>query len=786
MQKIFAAGLLLLLTYTTHAQSTISGRIFDRDTKEPLVAVTVYVPNTTLGTSTDVNGKFQLDLPVRADSIQVQYLGYATQRLKVENVLFNIGLAVATTNMQEIVVTGSRDTQLRADVPLAINKISASTINDSKATLLTEIINKVPGVMMVNLNNEQHSMAIRQPMGTNAYYLYMEDGIPMRPMGVFNHNALIEMNMFAISNIEVVKGPASSLYGPEAVGGTINFISQRPTAIPTARVGIHFDNYGYKRVQYSGGGKLSNKFGLYLGGFYAKQHDSWMTYSDYDKNSVNARFDFQATDKTLLTLAASYNDYYSETPGSVDSISFYSRSYKSTSDFTYRAIESLRVRLSADHQWNENNNTLLHLVYRDNTIAQNPSYSIRWTQGATTAIGEINDNSFSSKAIIAQHALEIPTLKTKVIAGASLDLSPVTYDAYRIDLEAVLRADKKSVEKYLLTAERPDILLANYDADLINSASYLQAEIKPIKNLTITVGARYDDMRFTYTNFLDDSKGEKSYHQFTPKAGATYQITSNAGAYINYSQGFSPPSLTSIFRKNPNSSSGFYYNLKAAQFTNYEVGGWLTLFKNKLDVDVAVYKMIGRNELLNVRQPDNSTDYQSAGKTLHRGIEYGFTFKPNSQWSIRIGGTNALHRYEEFILSTKESDAVKNINGNTMPGSPKWINNTEFTWKPAFVKGLRLGAEWQMMSDWYQNQVNTVKYDDKGFMGVAGLSVLNIRAGYQWKGIEVFTNIMNATDELYAFNATRGNAKTNTTTFTAAPPRTFVMGIQYNFTGKAH
>ena len=47
-------------------------------------------------------------------------------------------------------------------------------------------------------------MAIRQPFTTNSYFLYLEDGIPIRPMGVFNHNAMIEMNVFTTSGVEVV------------------------------------------------------------------------------------------------------------------------------------------------------------------------------------------------------------------------------------------------------------------------------------------------------------------------------------------------------------------------------------------------------------------------------------------------------------------------------------------------------------------------------------------------------------------------------------------------------
>ena len=97
---------------------------------------------------------------------------------------------------------------------------------------------------MVNLGNEQHMMAIRQPMTTNAYYLYLEDGLPIRPMGIFNHNALLEINQFNLQSIEVVKGPVSSLYGPEAVGGAMNLISLKPSINPEFKFGIQADQVG--------------------------------------------------------------------------------------------------------------------------------------------------------------------------------------------------------------------------------------------------------------------------------------------------------------------------------------------------------------------------------------------------------------------------------------------------------------------------------------------------------------------------------------------------------------
>lgn len=787
MQKIILWMVILIMPFSlAWAQNTFSGKVFDKDTKEPLVGVVIFSPKTKNGVTTNTNGTFNLISESPIDSVEVRLIGYQPQTIKIinqQNTL--IQLVPSTTAINEVVVTASRDAQTRADAPMAISKISSTTINDTKATLLTELINKVSGVAMLNLNNEQHGMSIRQPMGTSAYYMYMEDGIPLRPMGVFNHNALIEMNIFTISNIEVVKGPASSLYGPEAVGGAINFITQKPTALTTAKLGIQLDNFGYKRVQYGTGSMITKKLGFYIGGFYAKQENSWMTYSDYNKNSINARLDYDLTKKTKLILTSAYHDYYSQTGGSVDSIAFYNREYISTTDFTYRKVKAIRARLSVEHMWNENNHTTLHTFYRSNTIAQNPSYGIRWITGKTIATGEINDNSLTSNGFILQHAFTFKAIKTKLISGISLDYSPTSYNSYLIELNAKLRDDKKSVEQYSINKERPDVLLADYQANLINSAAYMQAEIKPMKHLTITLGGRYDNMTFDYKNHLDASSGKKSYEQFSPKIGASYKIISNSGIYVNYAHGFSPPGLTSVFRKKPNTNPvEFYYNLEPAKFQNYEAGFWISLFKNKLDLDIACYQLLGRNELLSIRQSDNSTDYQSAGKTTHQGIEYGVTFKPTLQWMIRLSGTNAIHRFDEFILSTKPTDVVKDVNGKTMPSAPSSIINSEVIYKPKFIKGFRLGVEWQYMSAWYQDQINTVKYNDKGVFELEGISVLNLRTGYQWKGIELFCNIMNLTDELYAFNATRGNTIGSRTTYTPAPPRSFVFGIQYNFTSK--
>src|SRR5690606_3614656 len=352
MKSLLILPILVGYGVTALSQAVVTGKIIDQETHEPIPGVTVEAGGH--GTFTLADGSFELVMRNKPDTLELRCIGYCTRKISVGNEpLVMATLAPATTTMHEVVVTASRDLQTRGEVALAIDKVTIADLNDTKPTLLAEMMNKVPGVLTLNYNNEQHGMSIRQPMGTNPYFLYLEDGIPMRPMGVFNHNAMIEMNLMAISGIEVVKGPASSFYGPEAVGGAINFITQRPTAIPTARLGMQFDAFGYRRIQYSAGATPLKKLGFFVGGFYATQRDGWMTYSDYNKNALNARVDYLASESTRITLAAAWNDYYSQTPGSVDSIAFYNRQYVSMSDFTYREVKALRIRLSTEHYWND-------------------------------------------------------------------------------------------------------------------------------------------------------------------------------------------------------------------------------------------------------------------------------------------------------------------------------------------------------------------------------------------------------------------------------------------------
>ena len=755
----------LLLGITSLAQAQ-KIKVLNSITNEPIVGASLKKGDKTISISNE-RGEFQVK---EKGEFTVTALGFKAAKTTGET--SPIFLEESTQTLESVVVTASRQAATRAETPVAIHKIGSALIQDTKALQLTEIINKVPGVVMLDYRNEQHGMGIRQPFGTSAYFLYMEDGLPLRPLGVFNHNALIESNLQGLNSVEVIKGPASSLYGPEAVGGAINLITKTAPGIPTAQVGLQVDEWGYNRVQFTAGAQVGKKWSIMTGGYVARQKGSWASNSDFDKSSINVRLDYQFTPKTKLWGSFAYNDYFSQTGGNIDSTGYYSRSYKSPADFTYRSSFSSRSRLTLEHKWSDNANSSLTAFYRDNALGQNPSYSISWTSPAVTGSGQVNQNSFKSFGLMGQHSQNFEFLNSKLVAGFLLDRSPNDYWAYKINLAATLRPDKKSVEKFTITQVLPSTFLGNYSAVIWNKAAYAQFDLHPVEKLRLSLGGRFDQMSFDYTNFIDNSTGTKSYEQFSPKLGVTYEASSALGFYGNFSKGFSPPALSAVFRARPAAQAAatgekFYLSINPAVFSNYEVGGWASLWKNKVFFDYTFYRLEGNNELLGIRQPDNTTDYQSAGKTLHEGIEYQITIRPNDSWNFRFGGTNAKHTFVDFVLSTRASDALKNVNGKEMPQAPNFIANSEVTYK---YKGARIALEWQKIGPWFQDQVNKVSFE--------GVSVFNLRMGYNYKAYQFFTNILNLGDALYATTATRGNNATDKSTYTPAAPRTVVAGVQ--------
>jgi outer membrane receptor protein involved in Fe transport len=755
MKQIFYLVILFVATQL-HAQTsaTITGKIIDAASKEALQGATITDKQHT--TITNATGSFSL--VTNSNTIIVSVAGYEPQTVTVKqrnNLIINLQQAVNLLN--QVVVSANRTAQKRNEAPVAITLINKQTIDEAKANRIDYLLNKVSGVFDVNLGNEQHEMSSRQPLTTKSLFLYLEDGIPIRTTGVYNHNALLEMNTTAAKSIEVIKGPSSSLYGAEAIGGAVNIITQAPPSVATGLLSTQINNTGYKRVDAQAGNTFG-KFGILVSGYYANRNNGPVEQTNFHKTAFTVRGDYTINEKTKLTNTLTYVDYYSDMGGgSLDSVHFANKNYSTLYTFNYRITTALRFKSQLSHIWNSNSESQITVAYRNNSVKQNPSYYVTNNfSNPLLANGQVNSSSFNSYMIIAQHVQKINWLQSKLIVGASTDISPSTYVANYIKIQ------RDAAGKYV-SFNNTDSVLSNYKTGIGNVASYINYDAHLTKGLKLIAALRYDLYHYNFQNYLAPSASSgapstiNNFSRVTPKIGLTYNYKS-VGFYGNYSQGYVPPQVGELF----NSVKVPY--LQPQTFFNYEVGGWLSLLQNKIYLDYSLYLLNGTNEIISVRQTDGSYQNQNAGQTRHKGIEYGITYRPNNEWMLRFSGTNAKHTFVQDI------EKGIDYSGNEIAAAPKFIANSEIMYKPKWVKGLRVGAEWQHLSNYFMDNANTVKY--------AGFDVFNIRTGYSIKHFEVWVNALNAFNKYYAAIASKSSYGY---TYNLGDPRDITLGVSFKF-----
>ncbi len=766
MNKIIITLLISFISLSMWSQQiTVKGSVVDTENNKPLVGATIRLKNKDVGTTTNSNGSFTLEHIDENEILVVSYLGYNTETVNAKEQIV-VAMNQVSIGLDMVVISASRTLQKRKELPVAISSISRKTLDEINPISIDQVLNQKPGVHMVDLGNEQHMMAIRQPISTKSLFLYLEDGIPIRPTGVFNHNALLEMNMAATENIEIIRGPYSSLYGSEAIGGAINFITEKPSKELSGKVGIRGHTDGYLRGDF----KISKTFGktgVYLGVYKSAIKNGVRDYGDYDKLAITGKITHQFSDKLDWSNTFTYIDYFSEMSGSLDETKFKNKDYSSYHTFTYRDAKALRFNSTLNQQWNDHNISTLSLVFRDNTMKQNPSYRIASdTEFGETTKGELNDNSFKSFAVYAQHNFKFDVLKSNLIIGGNFDSSPKTFVAEILD---VSRNATGYFDKYTATGEYK----SDYETDIVNTGFYLTGDIEPFKNFKINAAIRYDIYSYDFRNGLDDASdysskdAKETFTSFTPRIGLAYNFTKGIGLYTNYSVGFIPPSIGDLFRKDD------VPLLDPTVFNNIELGGWISVLNNKLYIDFAVYSLKGEDEVVSVSTKVNGItvrENKNVGETKHNGVEFGINLKPIEGLSIRYNSAYSKHEYVSFVTKVVDGQSTKDFSGNEMPGAPEWVSNSGIDYKPAFFKDFRIGLEWQHVSEYFTDEKNSSTYE--------GYDTFNMRLGYDRKHFGLWMNIMNLSDDLYA---TRANTAWGRTTYTPGMPRTFVVGVNYKF-----
>ncbi|MDH5593165.1 MAG: TonB-dependent receptor plug domain-containing protein, partial [Gammaproteobacteria bacterium] len=220
--------------------------------------------------------------------------------------MMSFGAVAVETELGEITVTGTREKTLKAETPATVGVVDSKEVEDVRPSHPSEIMSRIPGVHINVTGGEGHMTAIRQPLSTSPLYLYLEDGIPTRSTGFFNHNALYEVNIPQSGGIEVNKGPGTALYGSDAIGGVVNVMTRPSPTEAEASINVEAGENGWSRILLTGGD--SNDTDGFRADLNLTHTDGWRDATDYDRQGVTLRWDrFMHSGATLKTVLSTSN-----------------------------------------------------------------------------------------------------------------------------------------------------------------------------------------------------------------------------------------------------------------------------------------------------------------------------------------------------------------------------------------------------------------------------------------------------------------------------------------------
>ncbi|WP_250123544.1 TonB-dependent receptor [Chroococcidiopsis sp. CCMEE 29] len=579
----------------------------------------------------------------------------------------------------EIVVTGEReegyrvpnattgtrtDTPLR-DIPQSIQVIPRQVIEDQQVIQLREATRNVSGVVEgSNFGNGGDAFLIRGFQPNNI----LLDGIELGSSNLGLNSSFRETAN--TQRVEVLKGPASVLYGTLEPGGIVNVVTEQPLAFPFYEVELQAGNFGLLRPSIDLSGPLnSDRTALYrLNAVYQTADD----FRDFDQGIERVFaapvLSLAITDNTDLILNFEY--LYDERPfdrglaaigDGIADIPF-DRILGEPDDINIREQYIAGYRL--EHRFSEN--WQLRNAFRFISTERNTE--------AFQNRGDLNEETGDlARDVTDQNGiLEGYTLQTNLVGEFStgsiqhqlllgIDLSRETND---FDNRSALEPSIINIFDPVYGASRPSRAeLENENRSLFGGTLqalgiYLQDRITLADNLKLLVGGRFDivdqDSFFTDISagdILSDTSDWQQDEAFSPRVGIVYQPIEPFSLYASFSRSFAPNFGTTV--------EGDI--LEPTRGTQYEVGVRGELFEGRLTTNLAAYYLTKSN--IAATDPDNEDFSIATGEQRSRGIELDVIGEILPGWNII-----ASYAYTDAEVTEDEGSPLE---GNRLAGVPK-------------------------------------------------------------------------------------------------------------------
>lgn len=695
------------------AQTTLSGKVSNAGTGEPLEGASVILKETGQGTTTNEQGFYLFEQIQPAKyTIKASFVGFYADSTTLtiqsgESFTKNFGLMPLKIEMSPVVITATRTKRVVEDVPARMAVIGRSEIENYPANDVDDALKSISNVFVNRswgIFSKNTSVTMRGLDGTSRT-LVLLDGIPLNKVsGGQIQWALIRPE--DVENIEVLKGPGSALYGMNAMGGVINVITRKPQKKLDVSAGLQAGSMNTFGGDFSAGSKnLKNEKGFWwaINGFYRQgdgyileppeTRDSTDSEAYMKEGSANALLGYQFNKNHQFEISYEYHD---EKRG--EGVQVFE------SDGSYNRYELNQLRVSYTGQVKGATITANGFYQTENYDRQNESvnstgvYRLYYTDSWKTDQGLML-------------TVSKPFFKGQLFT-AGLDVRSGNVDASDVYLTSTDEINYKGALSFTGVFLQDEISLANDKIRLIagfraDLANFYDGSML-VKDPTSTTG---------YPVPVSENFTENTWTSLSPKLSGMYFFNKNLSTYLSFATGFNPPKLDDLC-KSGKINKGFKLanpDLKPENITTYEWGlTWKPSEKVKVETSAYFSKGTdfqyfvptgdsidtGGGEIKPVLKRENISEVEIIGAELNLvyRISKQLNFNANCAFNHSV-----ITSYE-----TSDENPSSNLEGKYIAEVPPLTVFSGITWLNRFVN---LSVTGNYVSEMWGDEDNTEKIE---------------------------------------------------------------------------
>lgn len=640
--------------------------------------------------------------------------------------------------VETVVVTANRVEKQHQEYPESLSMIAGQDLQLIEHNHIQQTLARVPGANVTRGNGQEYLPALRSSVlsgaGACGSVLTMEDGIPLRANGFCNINELFESHSEMARRVEVIRGPAGTLYGSNAMHGVVNILSPKiggNTESLTGTLGFEAGPHDYYRTNISAETAISDKGGvrtdlsLVSDGGYRDQ-------SGYDQQKLSLLHSVKMGKTQIRTRLAATN-LNQETAGYIEGQNTYRNQLlvrKNSNPEAFRDASAIRLYSTIDIDLGRGKQLVLtpYLRNTDMRFLQHYLPGQAMEENGQESVGLRSSYLFTD-----ENSLEVVMgLDTEFTQGYLRETqkdptggSEFLRETIPVGKHYDYRVDAYSIAPFTLAAWNINNILKLYGGVRFESVQY-DYNNKMLSGRTAENGTACG---FGGCRFSRPEDREDNFHNWSPKLGATYELTSDVQLFANMTRGYRVPQVTELYRLQREQVAA---ELDSEQISSAELG--VRGLKARLSYELVAYGMHKRNVIF------RDTEYfnQSNGKTSHRGVELALGYGFAQDWRVEASSSYAEHRYRD----KRELQGVL-LDGNLVDSAPRAFGSYRLQWQPR--QEMMAELEWLHQGRYYTDPQNQHEY--------SGHNLLNLRARWEFDRWALSARVLNLANKAYAERA---------------------------------